>query len=77
MLPSKLSAALPVLFLHGEKDKTCPQSHVDRMPEFISNLKIIRFDGKGHWLMAEVPNEVTRHVLDFLSGVFTVKKPRL
>jgi len=31
--------------------------------------KIIAYEGAGHWLMVEKKDEVTRDVLDWLTGV--------
>jgi soluble epoxide hydrolase / lipid-phosphate phosphatase len=61
-----ISPSLPVLFIYGDKDGTCPQLLVDRMPSFIENLKVVRLEGAGHWLFHEAEETVDREILEFV-----------
>lgn len=65
-LPSKFPSHIPVLFLYGTLDGTCPHSYVARMPEFIKDLKVIPLQDKGHWVLLEATEQVNTEVLAFL-----------
>ncbi|PVG03514.1 alpha/beta-hydrolase [Serendipita vermifera] len=58
--------SLPVLFIYGDQDRTCPGSYVDRMPSLIENLKIVKLEGAGHWLFHEAEEAVDREILEFI-----------
>lgn len=60
---------LPVLHLRGGNDTTSPESHIETVRKVLPWGKIITYEGAGHWLMVEKKEEVTRDVLDWLSGV--------
>jgi pimeloyl-ACP methyl ester carboxylesterase len=68
-LGATLPASLPVLFVYGVHDGTCPQKFVKRMPSLIPNLKIVALQNKGHWILLEAKDETTREVLEFLDGL--------
>ncbi|KAF8580579.1 alpha/beta-hydrolase [Ramaria rubella] len=76
-LPTCLPASLPVLFLWGDKDRTCSQSQVGRMHNYVPSLKIVPVPGKGHWLMVESADVVVGSVADFLRVIFSVPESRL
>ncbi|KIJ56941.1 hypothetical protein M422DRAFT_198290 [Sphaerobolus stellatus SS14] len=76
-LPDHLPASLPVLFLWGDSDPTCPPNQVKSMRKFISSLKVVSLSGKGHWLMLEAPGDVVRNVGDFVHGLVSKESPKL
>ncbi|KAG9317842.1 Alpha/Beta hydrolase protein [Chiua virens] len=65
-LPSKLRANLPVLFMYGTSDVTCPPAAVINSEKFIDQLKVVPISGVGHWVMLETPQMVTEAILQWL-----------
>lgn len=76
---SSPSKPIPILFIYGSEDKTCPENFVKRMPQLITksdpnvrlpllygDLKMIKLDGVGHWVLLEAKERVTNEVLSFL-----------
>jgi soluble epoxide hydrolase/lipid-phosphate phosphatase len=64
-----LRADLPVLFLWGTKDPTVFPALVRKSSKFISRLQDIAIENKGHWVMVEAKDEVTRHIAEWLKGL--------
>ncbi|KAG8826983.1 hypothetical protein FRC19_006221 [Serendipita sp. 401] len=57
---------LPVLFMFGTKDSTCPKGFVDRMSVFVRDLKVVTLEDVGHWVLIEAKERTTEEVLNFL-----------
>ncbi len=57
----------PALFLYGDKD---PVPHfggeMQRMPEYLSDLRQIEVADCGHWIQQEQAEQVNQHLLNFL-----------
>jgi len=68
-LPFAYKKGLPVLHLRGANDATSPEQATEIMRKVLPWGKIITYPDAGHWLMVEKKDEVTRDVLDWLSGV--------
>ncbi|KAH7887343.1 alpha beta-hydrolase [Phlebopus sp. FC_14] len=68
-LPSRLHPDLPVLFMFGTKDVTCPPSVVSNLPTLVDKLKVVPMPGVGHWVMLQAPDSVTTEVLVWLEAV--------
>jgi len=68
-----LTIPVPALFLAGAKDTVVEmggQRSLDRMAEHVPDLRGVHLvQGAGHWVQQEAPNEVNRHLLDFLAGL--------
>lgn len=68
-LPSNLRSDLPVLFLWGTRDPTATPTTIRRSAKFVPRLQDIALEDKGHWLMVEAKDEVTRHIVNWLKGL--------
>ncbi|KAF8138944.1 Alpha/Beta hydrolase protein [Boletus edulis] len=68
-LPSNLRSDLPVLFIYGTKDVTCPPVAVQNSQKFIDQLKVVPLSGIGHWVMVEASQTVTETILQWLGSV--------
>lgn len=79
LLPAQLPPNLPVLFIYGTKDTTCPPSAVQNAHKFIPRLNTIALEDVGHWVMLEAPGRITSEVLQFLSslGLSASQKSRM
>jgi pimeloyl-ACP methyl ester carboxylesterase len=58
--------SLPILFMYGTKDGTCPRTYVNRMPSLIPNIAIIPLEEIAHWVLLEAPTRIVDEVLGFL-----------
>ena len=65
--------------MYGSEDHTCPSNFVKRMPQLITtsdpnarlpllygDLKVIKLDTVGHWVLLEATERVSNEVLSFL-----------
>ncbi|KAG1760714.1 Alpha/Beta hydrolase protein [Suillus occidentalis] len=68
-LPAHLLPNLPVLFMYGTKDDTCPPAAVRNAHKFISRLNTVALEDVGHWVMLEAQDRVASEVLRFLSSL--------
>ncbi|KAG2054910.1 alpha/beta-hydrolase [Suillus hirtellus] len=76
-LPVHLPPNLPVLFLYGTKDATCPSSAVRNAHKFISRLNTVAIEDVGHWVMLQAQDRVALEVLRFLSSLGLSQQSRL
>ncbi|EIW76350.1 alpha beta-hydrolase [Coniophora puteana RWD-64-598 SS2] len=65
-LPSSLPKELPVLFIYGTVDQTCPPPAVKSMHKFIPNLDDVALPNVGHWALLEEPKKVAEIVEQWL-----------
>jgi len=72
-LPSNLRSDLPVLFLWGTKDQTATPSIIRKTAKFVPRFQDIALEGRGHWVMVEAKDEVTRHIADWLKSLGSPK----
>lgn len=58
----------PALFLLGDKDPvgTLEAHTLQKMPTWVPDLEQHLLAGCGHWLQGERPEQVSRHLLDFV-----------
>lgn len=86
LLDAKLSSPLPegfpILFFWGTEDPSCSAKHVKHMDKFVKDIRSIKLEGKGHWLMVEAPDVIIQETLQFLnerlrSGESTIPSPKL
>lgn len=68
-LPSSLRSDLPVLFMWGTKDPTATPATISKAAKFIPRLQDIALEDRGHWIMVEAKDEVTRHISEWLRGL--------
>ncbi|KAI6040381.1 Alpha/Beta hydrolase protein [Pisolithus marmoratus] len=68
-LPSKPRLTVPVIFIGGTDDKTCPQNAIETQRALIDKITVVRLEGKGHWLMLEAPETITSEILFWLKGL--------
>jgi pimeloyl-ACP methyl ester carboxylesterase len=76
-LPAHLLPNLPVLFMYGTKDDTCPPAAVRNAHKFISRLNTVALEGVGHWVMLEAQDRVASEVLRFLSSLGSSQHSRM
>lgn len=76
-LPVHLPPNLPVLFLYGTKDVTCPPSAVRNAHKFISRLNTVAIEDVGHWVMLQAQDRVALEVLRFLSSLGLSQQSRM
>lgn len=72
-LPPNLRSDLPVLFLWGTRDHTVVPSVIRKTTKFIPRFQDIALEGRGHWVMVEAKDEVTRHIADWLKSLGSPK----
>lgn len=58
----------PTLVLWGDKDKALGTNLLDGLDDVAPRLRVHRFADVGHWIQNEVPNEVNRLLVDFLTS---------
>jgi soluble epoxide hydrolase / lipid-phosphate phosphatase len=68
---------IPWLLIYGTKDKTCDHRAVDNTTRFIPQIKIVKLEGKSHWVMIEARFEVTQMILDFVKDNLEVFETKL
>lgn len=68
-LHKNLPASLPILFMWGTKDAVCSRGRVERSKKFVPNMRVVEFQGVGHWVMVEASDAVSDGVIDFLNGL--------
>jgi pimeloyl-ACP methyl ester carboxylesterase len=59
----------PALFLYGTADGVMSFAPMDPMKQLISNLKIVAFEGAGHWTQQERPEDTNRELIAFLDSL--------
>jgi 3-oxoadipate enol-lactonase len=64
----EFQSGIPTLVVHGSEDQVIPVTSVELFKEKFSCLQTKVFEGKGHLLIAECPNELYKSVIDFISG---------
>ncbi|KAG5648813.1 hypothetical protein DXG03_000162 [Asterophora parasitica] len=68
-LPSDLPDTLPVLFVWGTKDLTATPFVINKSRKFIQKLQDVAYEGRGHWVLVEVKDEITKRVAKWLQGL--------
>lgn len=71
----QLSPNLPILFIYGSIDETCPSTYVARMSSLSQNLTTIRLEGVGHWVLLEAPGRTIEEVLQFANRLAAGPRP--
>jgi len=66
-LPANLPSGLRVLFIYGAEDITATPRSVKNSRKFIDDMDEIVFEGVGHWVLAEVKEEVTERVANWIT----------
>jgi len=59
----------PALFLYGTADGVMTFAPMDPMKLLVPNLKIVSFEGAGHWTQQERPEDTNRELIAFLDGL--------
>jgi soluble epoxide hydrolase/lipid-phosphate phosphatase len=72
-LSSNFPSDLPVLFLYGTADRTCPQHLIPKSHEYIPLLQVEALEGYGHWLMVEAKDSVATKTLEWLNEVLKIR----
>jgi len=55
----------PTLVMWGEKDPYFSTENIDLLNEYVSNLTLHRFPDNDHWIVHQIPDEVSRLIGDF------------
>ncbi len=58
---------MPVLFIKGEKSGYISSEDQSLIKDIFENSKIISIPGAGHWVHAEQPEEVMKHIINFIT----------
>lgn len=67
---AEAKVTVPALFVAGEKDPVLKMIAPEIMDGWVTDLRgSILVPGAGHWVQQERPDEVNRHLLEFLSGL--------
>ncbi|MGO8946729.1 MAG: alpha/beta fold hydrolase [Ktedonobacterales bacterium] len=70
---SGAKVTLPALFLWGGQDPQLEipgiRQGIERMPDYVPNLRMSRFTGCGHWIQQERAPEVNAEMVAFLKGL--------
>lgn len=59
---------IPVLLLHGERDRIVPVEVARRAQRLFKNARLCVLSGCGHWAPRERPEEVHRAIVEFLAA---------
>lgn len=65
--PRETRIEQPVLYLWGDKDAYQTEAAHEVSRALVPNLETVRLHDKSHWLMADAPEQVNAHLLDFLA----------
>ena len=57
---------MPVLFIKGEKSGYISSEDHSLINNIFAKSNIVSISGAGHWVHAEQPEEVMKHILDFI-----------
>ena len=67
-LRARGTIAQPTLVLWGDQDPALSGALLlPKLSEYVPDLRVLHFEQAGHWLHYDLPEVVTRHVVDFLS----------
>jgi pimeloyl-ACP methyl ester carboxylesterase len=58
----------PTLILWGERDVALGVDLAEASVRYLANGRLVRFPQSTHWLLAELPDEVNRHLLAHFGG---------
>jgi pimeloyl-ACP methyl ester carboxylesterase len=58
----------PTLVLWGQEDPALLPDNADGLERWVPDLRVERFPGAGHWVMADAAEAVNRSLLGFLAG---------
>lgn len=67
---------VPVLILWSEREPVFLPSTLEEMGEWVSDVRVEKIAGAGHFAMADAPERVTRSLLDFAATPATDPRPR-
>lgn len=59
----------PALFMYGTADGVMSFAPMDPMKQLVTNLKIVAFEGAGHWTQQERAEDVNRELIAFLDSL--------
>ena len=60
---------VPTLVIWGLGDIFLLPKQLDRMPEFVRNLKIIKIEHSSHWIIQDEPDRVTAEIVEFINTI--------
>jgi epoxide hydrolase 4 len=64
--PADFRVQVPTLVIWGEADTALPVTLLDGLTELVDDLTVHRLPRATHWLAHEEPDEVARHIFDFI-----------
>ncbi|MGQ0733181.1 MAG: alpha/beta fold hydrolase [Acidobacteriota bacterium] len=67
LVPSSAKVTVPTLVIWGEKDTALLTGNLEGLETFVPQLTIRRIPDGTHWVIHEKPDEVTRHIREFIA----------
>lgn len=64
------------LILWGDRDAALGVGLTRRMDRYVPNSRVVILSETGHWIQQERPEEVNRHLMEYLSGPDARTQPR-
>jgi len=59
--------SVPTLVLWGEQDPYLHVRLIDSLPRYVPNLEVRRIFNSSHWIQNDIPNQINRDLLAFLT----------
>jgi pimeloyl-ACP methyl ester carboxylesterase len=66
LAPGDAQVRAPTLVLWGERDPYFVPRNLDLLPDYVPDLRIRRWPDRDHWIVHQVPDEVTAAIREFL-----------
>ena len=66
--PEAMTVHMPHLVIWGEDDTALLPACLEGLSRFAPDLRVRRFEGTGHWILHECPEQVCSEVFAFLDG---------
>ncbi|GJJ07181.1 hypothetical protein Clacol_001381 [Clathrus columnatus] len=65
-LSSYIPASIPILFIYGDKDRTCARSSVERSLEYAPQMRVFELFDVGHWIPVQASETLSAAVAEFV-----------
>jgi len=65
MIEADATVRVPTLVLWGERDPYFAPRNLDLLPEYVPDLTLRRWPDRDHWIVHQVPDEISAAIRDF------------